>query len=61
MPYPPIEDMDLLSEVDDVADEEMVKASATASLAKGKVPAHIRQMFLERHAALMDEQVVPNM
>jgi len=61
VPHAPIEDMDLLSEVDDGVDEEMATAPVTSSLPNGKVPSHIRQMFLERHAALMDEQVVPYM
>jgi len=51
--------MDLLGEVDDGADQEMATAPVTSSVPKGKVPAHIRQMFLEKHAQLMDEQVVP--
>ena len=59
MPHAPIEDMDLLGEVDDGADQEMATAPVTSSVPKGKVPAHIRQMFLEKHAQLMDEQVVP--
>ena len=56
-----MEEVNLLDAIDEDADEPKAKPSATASLPKSKVPPQIRKMFLDKHAELMDEHVVPIM
>jgi hypothetical protein len=56
-----MEEVNLLDAIDEDADEPKAKPSATATLPKSKVPPQIRKMFLDKHAELMDEHVVPIM